>query len=94
MGAFKPDHAAIASLVHEDFVQQDMHQRAARVVEAAQATAPVDTGRFRESIHTEDGPAGLVLVASDLDYAVWVEIGTRDTRAHHTIATALDAARN
>ncbi|WP_371538383.1 HK97 gp10 family phage protein [Streptomyces sp. NBC_00466] len=94
MGSFKPDHAAIAALVHEDFVQRDLHERADRVVDAAQAIAPVRSGCFRDSIHAEDGPAGSVQVVSDLDYSVYVELGTRDTDAHHTIATALDAARD
>ncbi|MFE4919009.1 HK97 gp10 family phage protein [Streptomyces sp. NPDC056661] len=94
MGAFEPNRAAIDSLVFEDFVQQDLHDRADRVVDVAKATAPVLSGRFQASIHAEDGPAGSVLVVSDLDYSVYVELGTRDTEAHNTIATALDAARD
>jgi len=94
MGVFKPDQAAIEFLVHEDFVQADLHQRAAQVVDVAQTSAPVESGRFRDSIHAEDGPAGSVLVVSDLDYSVYVELGTREEAAHHTIATALDAARD
>ena len=96
MGAFIADHAAIASLVHEDFVQADLHERAARVVAVAQANAPVKTGRYRDSIHAEDGPDGEVLIVSDVEYAAVIELGTRDAGhpAHHTIANALDAARD
>jgi hypothetical protein len=94
MGGFRPDHAAIAALVHEEFVQADLHDRAARVVEVAKANAPVETGRYRDSIHAEDGPDGSVLIVSDVDYAAVVELGTRDRPAHHTIANALDAARS
>ncbi|MFD8072157.1 HK97 gp10 family phage protein [Streptomyces sp. NPDC059718] len=94
MGAFKPDKAAIEALVFDDFVQEDLHERASRVVDVAQATAPVESGRFRDSIHDEDGPDGEVLVVSDLEYSVYVELGTRDQAPHHTIATALDAARD
>lgn len=94
MGAFKPDHAAIASLVEADFVQADLNERADRVVAAAKATARVDTGRYRDSIHTEDGPRGSVVVASDVEYAVFLELGTSKMPADHTISNALDAARD
>lgn len=95
MGAFKPDHAAIASLVHEDFVQADLHERADRVVTVAQGNAPVESGHYRDSIHAEDGPEGEVLIISGVRYAAVIELGTRDAGhpAHHTIANALDAAR-
>ncbi|WP_328981771.1 HK97 gp10 family phage protein [Streptomyces mirabilis] len=96
MGVFKPDHEAIASLVHEQFVRDDLLQRADRVVAAAQANAPVQTGRYRDSIHAQDGPDGSVLIVSDVEYAAVIELGTRDeTRpARHIIANALDAARD
>ncbi|MFI2757831.1 HK97 gp10 family phage protein [Streptomyces echinatus] len=95
-GAFVPNEAAIASLVYADFVQVDLHDRAARVVDTAQANAPVESGRYRESIHAEDGPDGAVLIVADVEYAAVVELGTRDAGhpAHHTIANALDAARD
>ncbi|MFG2380561.1 HK97 gp10 family phage protein [Streptomyces avermitilis] len=96
MGAFKPDQAAIESLVHADFVQADMHERASRVVAVAQGNAPVESGHYRDSIHAEDGPGGSVLIVADVPYAAVVELGTRDAShpAHHTIANALDAARD
>ncbi|MGW5198636.1 HK97 gp10 family phage protein [Streptomyces spiralis] len=96
MGSFQPDHAAIAALVHADFVKADLHERAARVVEVAKANAPVESGRYRDSIHAEDSPDGSVLIVSDVEYAAVIEYGRRsDSRpAHHTIANALDAARS
>jgi hypothetical protein len=96
MGTFEPDHAAIASLVRADFVQADLHERADRVVGVAKANAPVETGRYRDSIHAEGGPEGAVLIVADVEYAAVVELGTRDANrpAHHTIANALDAARD
>lgn len=94
MAEFIPDLAAIESLVHEDFVQRDLHDRADRVVRVAKSIAPVDSGRYRESIHTEDDPDGAVLVVSDVDYAAVIEYGTRDRPAHHVLGTALDAARS
>ncbi|MFJ3665069.1 HK97 gp10 family phage protein [Streptomyces sp. NPDC090106] len=95
MGAFRPDNSAIVALVHEDFVQADLHERADRVVAVAQGNAPVESGRYRDSIHAEDGPDGSVLIVSDVEYAAVIELGTRDADhpAHHTIANALDAAR-
>lgn len=96
MGAFRADEAAIASLVHERFVQDDLHERADRVVAVAQTNAPVRTGRYRDSIHAQDAADGSVLILSDVEYAAVIELGTRDESrpAHHTIANALDAARD
>jgi hypothetical protein len=96
MAVFQPDHAAIAALVFEDFVQDDLHERADRVVGAAQQRAPVLTGRYRDSIHAQDAADGSVLILSDVEYAAVIELGTRDASrpAHHVIGTALDAARD
>ncbi|MEV5472965.1 HK97 gp10 family phage protein [Streptomyces sp. NPDC052207] len=94
MSSFQPDHAAIATLVHEAFVQEDLHERADRVVTVAKGNAPVETGRYRDSIHTEDGPDGSVLIVSDVEYAAVIDLGSGDHPAHHTIANALDAARD
>ncbi|MBL1104942.1 HK97 gp10 family phage protein [Streptomyces sp. 5-8] len=95
-GVFVPNEAAIASLVYAEFVQANLHDRAARVVDVAKSNAPMETGRYRDSIHAEDGPEGSVLIVSDVEYAAVVELGTRDAghSAHHTIANALDAARD
>jgi HK97 gp10 family phage protein len=42
-----------------------------------QAMAPVDTGRLRDSLHADvDGDT--LRIASDADYAAYVELGTRD----------------
>lgn len=96
MGVFKPDEAAIAALVHEQFVQDDLHERADRVVAVAQQNAPVLTGRYRDSIHAQDAADGSVLILSDVEYAAVIELGTRDESrpAHHVIGNALDAARD
>ncbi|MFI0939144.1 HK97 gp10 family phage protein [Streptomyces sp. NPDC021020] len=96
MGVFQPDHAAIAALVHEQFVQDDLRRRAERVVTAAQQRAPVLTGRYRDSIHAQDAADGSVLILSDVEYAAVIELGTRDGSrpAHHVIGSALDAARD
>ena len=93
---------AIDSLVHDSQIQQDLVGRMDRVVEVAKATAPVDTGLFRDTIHraTQYDPDGAVHVDAPVHYAIYVELGTRQTdrngrRIHlpnHTLGNALDAA--
>ena len=96
------DEDAIHNLPHTDVVQRDLAQRMDRVVEVAQSIAPVDTGRYKASIHRvpEPGADGEVFVEANVPYAIYVEHGTRQTdrngRAihppHYTLSTALDAA--
>lgn len=96
------DEEAIASLALSRPVQSDLEQRMDRVVQVAQAIAPVDTGRYRSSIHRipEPDPDGAVSVEANVHYAIYVEHGTRQTdrngRSIHppryTLSTALDAA--
>lgn len=96
------DEDAIHNLPHTRAVQDDLAQRMDRVVEVAQAIAPVDTGRYKASIHRipQPGPDGEVSVEANVPYAIYVEHGTRQTdrngRAIHppryTLSTALDAA--
>jgi hypothetical protein len=96
------DEDAIHNLSHSREVQDDLEQRMDRVVEVAQAIAPVDTGRYKASIHRvpEPGPDGEVSVEANVPYAIYVEHGTRQTdrngRSIHppryTLSTALDAA--
>ncbi|MEE4540989.1 HK97 gp10 family phage protein [Streptomyces sp. V4-01] len=89
------DEAAIAALAAAPSVKRDMRARGRRVVQAAQTTAPVDTGEYRDSIHLEDGDEdGEVLVVASADHSIYVEHGTRQPGhpAHHTLTNALDAA--
>jgi hypothetical protein len=96
------DEDAIHNLPYLRVVQDDLEQRMDRVVEVAQAIAPVRTGRYRASIHRvpEPGPDGEVSVEANVPYAIYVEHGTRQTdrngRSIHppryTLSTALDAA--
>ena len=58
-----------------------------RVASAAQSTAPVLTGAYRASIHTEDAPDGKgVRVVADVRYAIYVEADTGN------LTRSLDAA--
>ncbi|MFF9003664.1 HK97 gp10 family phage protein [Streptomyces achromogenes] len=96
------DEDAIHNLPFNRAVQDDLAQRMDRVVQVAQAIAPVLTGRYRASIHRipEPGPEGEVSVEANVPYAIYVEHGTRQTdrtgRSIHppryTLSTALDAA--
>lgn len=96
------DEDAIHNLPHSRVVQADLEQRMDRVAQVAQAIAPVDTGRYKASIHRvpDPGPDGEVHVDANVHYAIYVEHGTRQTdrngRAIHppryTLSTALDAA--
>lgn len=89
------DEAALAELLTTPGVKRDMRARGRRVVQAAQATAPVDTGEYRDSIHLEDGNGdGEVLVVASAGHSIYVEHGTRQPGhpAHHTLTNALDAA--
>lgn len=88
------DETALQSLLTAPGVTRDMRARGRRVVQAAKATAPVDTGEYRESIHMEDGEDSEVLVVASADHSIYVELGTRvrGHPAHHTLTNALDAA--
>lgn len=93
---------ALHNLPHSRQVQADLEQRMDRVVQVAQAIAPVDTGRYKASIRRvpTPGPDGEVSVEANVPYAIYVEHGTRQTdrngRSIHppryTLSTALDAA--
>ncbi|MFI5739190.1 HK97 gp10 family phage protein [Streptomyces anulatus] len=97
------DEDAIAGLVHDPAVQADMAARADAVVGVAKLAAPVDTGLYRDTIHRVERPdpeSGSVHVDAPVHYAIYVELGTRQTdrngrRIHlpqHVLGNALDAA--
>ena len=53
----------------------------------AKKATPVDTGRLRNSIsHTVDGEAAYI--GSNVEYAPYVELGTRRAKAHHMLQKA------
>ncbi|MEU8623317.1 HK97 gp10 family phage protein [Streptomyces sp. NPDC048669] len=93
---------AIDALVHDPQVQADLAARMDRVVEVAKATAPVDTGLYKATIHRVEQPDsdGAVHVDAPVHYAIYVELGTRQTDRngrrihlpHHVLGNALDAA--
>ena len=96
------DEAIEFQLPLDDGVQADLRGRMNRVVSVAQATAPVLSGDFKESIHrlNEVDNDGTNHVDASVHYAIYVEHGTtqRDRnghaihRPHYTLSHALDAA--
>lgn len=67
-------------------------ERAARNIEtAAKVAAPVDTGRLQGSIHVESlGPAARA-IGTDVEYATFVEFGTRHMAAQPFLIPAFEA---
>jgi len=99
----EPDYEAIEfELPLDPEVQEDLTARMKRVEAVAIATAPVDTGEFRDNIHIVKEPDadGTRHVDADADHSIYVEHGTtqRDRhghaihRPHYTLGHALDAA--
>lgn len=93
---FYPD--ALARLLESESgpVAKDLLRRTIKVESAAKRTCPVDTGRLRSSItHSleRDGKGLVGFVGSDVDYAIYVELGTRYSRAQPYLRPALRAAR-
>jgi HK97 gp10 family phage protein len=76
-------------------VAKDLTKRAIRVDRAAKNGCPVDTGRLRSSITWEvarDGQGLVALIGTNVDYAIYVELGTRYMRAQPYLRPALGAA--
>lgn len=77
-------------------VGRDLLRRAVRVEAAAKRACPVDTGRLRASLtHVieEDGEGLYAVVGTNVEYAIYVELGTGRTRAQPYLRPALRAAR-
>lgn len=86
-------------------VGRDLARRAVRVETAAKGKCPVDTGRLRSSIRWAFGSEAAVIsvvvatttgahvtIGSDVEYAGYVEQGTRYMDARPFLFPALDAA--
>ncbi len=59
----------------------------ARAETHAKAKTPVDTGRLRNSItHVTDDDAAYI--GTNVEYAPYVELGTRRNKAHHMLKKA------
>lgn len=85
---------AIAELLRSDEVARDLERRAIRVETAAKHLCPVDTGRLRSSIthQMNSDSAGLYVdIGTNVEYAIYQELGTRRMPAHPYLRPALNA---
>lgn len=90
------NHGAIQQLLTgpEGPVAKELLRRAIQVEGAAKQRCPVDTGRLRSSIsHQLASDGGLVArIGTDVEYAPYVELGTRFMSAQPFLRPALSAA--
>lgn len=92
------DHAAIERLFTSESgpVGRDLTRRTIKVESAAKRLCPVDTGRLRSSIShemTADGKGLVGFVGTNVEYAIFQELGTRFQRGTPFLRPALRAAR-
>jgi HK97 gp10 family phage protein len=83
------DEQAIKALTRHETVQEAVQDTAARGRDFAHSIAPVDTGRYRDSIEVRKDGDGAEIV-SDIDYAAFVEYGTRHMESQHIFGRTLD----
>jgi HK97 gp10 family phage protein len=77
---------AVAALVVE--TEADLWRLALNIQNYARLVAPVDTGRLRSSIFVRRGD-GYVEVGSNVQYAAYVEFGTRHMAAQPYLRPAI-----
>lgn len=97
MSDIRFDSRALAELFvsTEGPIARDLARRAIQVDRMAKQLAPVDTGRLRSSITWKLGHDGLGLYAqigSNVEYAIFQELGTSHMPAHPFLRPSLAAA--
>lgn len=82
------DRGGVKALLNDAGVRADLTRRMAAVESAAKASAPVESGAYRDSIHIEQATTGraVVRVVADVPYALLLEARTGN------LARALDSA--
>jgi len=88
MGARVEWHGAEVTRLVDECLAQGLEEAGSVVETAAAADCPVDTGTLRDSITSSTDGLHLV-VGSDVEYAVFVEVGTRRTPAQPFLRPAL-----
>lgn len=85
----KLDHGGMAALLKSDEVRSELTTRAEAVLSAAQSSAPVASGEYRDGLHIEQATTdrAVVRVSGSTDHDWIVEANTGN------LARALDAAR-
>lgn len=107
MTGYKHDYAAFGEhVLRADFMREAMEGYAEKAKAAAEADAPFDADsrdgtHYKDSFRVESRNVGGVhkdraeaLLINDDEAAVFVEFGTKNNPAHHTLTRALDAARD
>ena len=86
---FTPNESGVGDLLDSSDMFAMLRSRAEAVLAAARASAPVETGAYRDSLHLVEDTTdrAVVHIAADVPYAMIVESRTG------TLARALDAAR-
>ncbi len=92
------DEAALAKLFDgpNSEAGKFLKKKAVQVESAAKRNTPVETGRLRASMTHEMGTEGRDIVArvgTNVDYAIYVELGTRYFAARAMLRNAVSAAR-
>jgi HK97 gp10 family phage protein len=92
------DQAALRALLEgeDGDVGKDLARRAIKVEAAAKRLCSVDTGRLRSSITWEmarDDQGLMATVGTDVEYGVYIELGTSHMAAQPFLRPALEAAR-
>lgn len=82
------NHGGMGALLNSGEVRSELTARAQAVLQAAQASAPVDSGAYRDGLHIEQATTdrAVVRVAGSTDYDWVVEKDTGN------LARSLDAA--
>src|SRR5690242_12914846 len=83
----------LAAALESDFSKEELTRIGNRVLEIAQSLAPVKTGALKGSLKlivNDDS----VVIGSDLDYSVYVELGTSKMQARPYLMPALFQALN
>ncbi len=93
---FVPTPGLESLIEHSEGVHDATKEKAERAESVAKALAPVLTGAFRDSIHVVENGTGYSVVADSTDEqgnpdAAYIEFGTSDTPAHHTLSDALQS---
>lgn len=103
--SFRASYKGIGEMLCTPEMQAEMRRRAEKIAEAARADAPYDP-RSKDGTHYKDSFAvdsgvqerktrrAFGRVTNTDPAAFYIEYGTRDTPAHHTLARALDHARD
>ena len=63
----------------EKIVSKYMDKVGKKLVDNAKLNAPVETGALRDSIQFEKKDDTTIYLGSDLDYALFIELGNQDT---------------